>query len=80
MSVERAKTIEWDGNVLSGWITIEGKPTKFSADRETIHQHAPGWNDALTWEIDRHREEIFDKLMPFFKAQHHARGPKTKSK
>ena len=66
MSVERAKTVEWDGNALSGWITIEGRPVKVSADRETIHQHAPGWNDALTWEIQRFREEIFDKLLPYF--------------
>jgi hypothetical protein len=70
MSVERAKTIEWDGNVLSGWITINGKLLKVSADRDTIHQHAAGWNDALTWEIDRHREAIFDRLMPFFTALH----------
>ena len=70
MSIERTQTIEWDGNVLSGWITIDGKLIKVSADRDTIHQHAAGWNDALTWEIDRHRELIFDKLMPFFRAQH----------
>jgi hypothetical protein len=69
MSVERAKTIEWDGTILTGWITVDGKPVKVSADRETIHQHAPGWNDALTWEIERHREEIFEKLVPFFRSQ-----------
>jgi hypothetical protein len=34
MSVERAKTIEWDGNVLSGWITINGK--LFSAGRPPL--------------------------------------------
>jgi hypothetical protein len=66
MSVERARTVEWDGKALSGWITIEGRPVKVSADRETIHQHAPGWNDALTWEIQRFGEEIFDKLRPYF--------------
>ena len=66
MSVERAKTVKWDGNALSGWITIEGRSVKVSADRETIHQHARGWNDALSWEIQRFREEIFDKLTPYF--------------
>jgi hypothetical protein len=70
MSTERAKTIEWDGKALTGWITLDGTPVKVSATREIIHQHAPGWNDALTWEIERHREEIFDKLTPFFQAQH----------
>lgn len=66
MSVERVGMIEWDGNVLTGWVTIKGEPIKVSADRNTIHTHAPGWTDALTWEIDRHREEIFSKLLPFF--------------
>ena len=64
--VDRKNTIEWDGNELSGWIMIGGVPTKVSADRLTIHAHAPGFNDALTWEIDRHRVEIFEKLSPFF--------------
>ena len=66
MSVDRKNTIEWDGNELSGWITINGVPTKVSADRDAIHAHAPGFNDALTREIDRHRVEIFEKLVPFF--------------
>ena len=66
MSVDRNRTIEWDGSELSGWIMIDGAPTKVSADRVTIHAHAPGFNDALTWEINRHRVEIFEKLSPFF--------------
>jgi hypothetical protein len=70
MSMERVRAIEWDGRILTGWITVDDKPVKVLADRETIHQYASGWNDALTWEIERHREEIFDKLAPFFKLQH----------
>jgi len=69
MSVDRKTTIEWDGNELSGWITINGAPTKVSADRDTIHAHAPGFNDALTREINRHRVEIFEKLIPFFQSR-----------
>lgn len=69
MSVEREKDIEWDGTILRGWVTVDGKPVKVSADRKTIHEHAPGWNDALTWEIERHRDEIFEKLAPFFSEQ-----------
>ena len=42
MSAEHARAVEWDGKVLSGWITVDGKPLKVSVDRETIHQHAPG--------------------------------------
>jgi hypothetical protein len=66
MSVDRTNSIQWDGNELSGWIVINGNHTKVSADRDTIHAHAPGFNDALTWEISRHRVEIFEKLAPFF--------------
>ena len=66
MSIDYRQTIEWNGNALSGWVIVNGAPTKFSADRETIHAHAPGFNDALTWEIDRHRAEIFEKLLPYF--------------
>jgi hypothetical protein len=66
---DRKNTIEWDGNELSGWITIGGAPTNVSADRDTIHAHAPGFNDALTWEIDRHRVGIFEKLSPFFRSR-----------
>lgn len=66
MSVDRTNTIEWNGNELSGWIMINGAPTKVSADRDTIHTHAEGFSDALSWEINRHRVEIFEKLVPFF--------------
>lgn len=69
MSIDRTRTVEWDGNTLTGWIMVEGSPTKVAADREAIHKHAPGFSDALTWEIDRFREEIFDKLLPFFRVQ-----------
>jgi hypothetical protein len=55
MSVDRTNTIEWNGNELSGWIMINGAPTKVSADRDTIHTHAKGFSDALSWEINRHR-------------------------
>ena len=69
MSINRTQTIEWDGNALSGWVNFDGTPTKVSADRETIHAYVPGYGDALTWEIDRHRVEIFEKLLPLFKQQ-----------
>ncbi len=69
MSIDRTQTIEWDGKELSGWVIINGAPTKVTADRETIHTHAAGFNDALTREIDRHRSEIFEKLLPYFQRQ-----------
>ena len=69
MSIDRTRTIEWDGKTLSGWVVIEGTPTKVTADRGTIHAHAPGFSDAITREIDQHRGEIFEKLLPFFRRQ-----------
>lgn len=66
MSVGCSRAIEWDGRVLSGVVTVNGVPTKVIADRATVHAHAAGFSDALTWEIDRFRSEIFEKLMPFF--------------
>jgi hypothetical protein len=36
-------------------------PTKVRVRRQIIHSHAPSFNDALTWEIERHRAEIFEK-------------------
>jgi hypothetical protein len=42
MSDVRHASVEWDGNVLSGWLTIDGVPTKVTADRDAIHQNAAG--------------------------------------
>ncbi|WP_234681008.1 hypothetical protein [Bradyrhizobium monzae] len=62
MSISHTQTTEWDGEALSGWANPGGTPTKVQA-------HAPGFSDALTWEIGRHRHEILEKLLPFFKQQ-----------
>jgi hypothetical protein len=58
--------VEWDGTFLTGWIKINGIPTRVSASREMIHGYAGAYRDVLTWEIDLHRNEIFEKLIPFF--------------
>jgi hypothetical protein len=68
MSDEQIRAVEWNGNTLIGWITINGVPTRVTADKDTIHRYAPGFNDALTWEIKGHAAEIFQKLKPFFLA------------
>lgn len=66
MSTDCGRAIEWDGKVLTGWVVVNGVATKVTADRATIHACAAGFSDALTWEIDRFRTEILEKLMPFF--------------
>ena len=68
MSSEEIHSVEWDGNALIGWITINGVAARVIADRDTIHRHAPGFDDALTWEIKSHAAEIFEKMKPFFLA------------
>jgi hypothetical protein len=54
--------VEWDGEALVGWVSVDGVAMKVRADRDMIHAQAPGFNDAVTWEIERHRAEIFEKL------------------
>ena len=66
MSGEKIGVAEWNGLALTGWITIDGVPTRVTADRDTIHRYAPGYDDALTWEIKAHATEILEKMKPFF--------------
>ena len=58
------RAVEWDGEALTGWVIINNRPTKVRATIDMIHDHAPGFNDAVVWEIQRYRNEIFDKLVP----------------
>jgi hypothetical protein len=64
MLLERDRLVEWDGEALTGWITINGVPTKVRASREMIHRDAGVYSDAVSWEIERHRVEIFQRLVP----------------
>lgn len=68
MMSEQITGVEWDGNALVGWVMINGASTKVLVDRDTIHRHAPGFNDALTREIKRHGAEILERMMPFLRA------------
>ncbi|MBH5371124.1 hypothetical protein [Bradyrhizobium glycinis] len=65
---EEISEVEWNGNALVGWVTINGAPIKVVLDRNTIHRHAPGFDDALTWEIKRHGAAIVERMMPFLRA------------
>ena len=44
MSIDRARTIEWDGKVLSGWVAADGTPANAGHDR--VGTLAAGFNDA----------------------------------
>ncbi|MBM7481743.1 hypothetical protein ABIB75_005247 [Bradyrhizobium sp. GM2.2] len=69
MSVGYGRAVEWDGKILTGSVVVNGVTTKVTADRAIIHAYAAGFSDALSWEIDRFRIEIFEKLMPFLLRQ-----------
>jgi hypothetical protein len=58
----------WTGDNLVGWLSIDGALTKVTASRDAIHRHAPGYNDAISWELERFSADIFEKLKPYFLA------------
>ena len=47
-------------------IDINDEQIRLEATREMIDRFAVGFNDALTWVIDKHADEIFQKLRGFF--------------
>jgi hypothetical protein len=51
---------------LVGWLSIGGKRSRVGATVDIIRQHAAGFNAAVTYEIKRHKQEMFEKLLPCF--------------
>lgn len=63
MSVEFEPEIEWDGKSLSRWAVIKGNRIHIRLSREMIHS-IPIYNDAIGWEIERYKADIFERLKP----------------
>jgi hypothetical protein len=63
MNVEFEPEIEWDGQFLSRWAIVEGKRTQVRVPREMING-LPMYNDAIEREIQRDKEDIFERLKP----------------
>jgi hypothetical protein len=63
MSVQIESEIHWDGQTLVGWVMIDGRRTMLCATREMIHALSI-YNDALGWEIERFKRDIFERPMP----------------
>jgi hypothetical protein len=61
MKLEFESDIQWDGTTLSRWAVIDGQRIQLNASREMIHR-LPLYNDAVSWEIERHKNDIFDRL------------------
>ena len=62
MSENFVREVIWDGEALIGWALVQGRPTKLRFPRAEIHDCLPMYNDAVEWEIERHRVEIFKQL------------------
>lgn len=63
MSVEFEPEIEWDGTSLSRWAVSRGNRIHIRLPREMIHS-IPIYNDAIGWEIERYKADIFERLKP----------------
>jgi hypothetical protein len=61
-----ANSAYWNGREIQGKLLIGGVETHVAADRDMIHSFAPGYSDALTWEIERFAEDILDRMKPYF--------------
>ena len=59
----------WNGTHVVGRIKLNGIERGVAVDRDTVHRHAPGYSDAITWELDRFAQEILEKLTPYFEAK-----------
>lgn len=64
MSHVKHESVVWTGEVLTGCIMLNGVRATITATRDMIHRHVPGFNDAVSWEIEKHRVEIFEQLAP----------------
>ena len=63
MNVEFEPEIEWDGQFLLRWAIVDGKRTQVRVSCEMIHG-LPMYNDAIEREIQRDKEDIFERLKP----------------
>jgi hypothetical protein len=61
VGVKFESDIRWDGESLSRWANVNGKRTELRASRDMIHGIAQ-YNDAVGWEIERHKVDIFQRL------------------
>ena len=55
------ESIVWDGTSLSTIVAIDNRRVTCVIPRETIHT-LPVYGDALGWEIDRHKLDIFERV------------------
>ena len=55
------ESIIWDGKCLSAVIAVDNRRVTCTIPHETVHA-IPFYSDALGWEIDRHKADIFERV------------------
>jgi hypothetical protein len=62
MSLE-IESIVWDGQQLIAVLRTEDARMTYTVQRDIIHT-IPIYNDAVGWEIDRYKADIFRRVQP----------------
>jgi hypothetical protein len=75
MSLE-IESIVWDGQEIIAVLRTEGARVTYTVPRDIIHT-IPIYNDAVSWEIDRYKSDIFQRLQPLLELVP-ARNPEKK--
>ena len=57
------ESIIWNGKALTAIVERTGRRVTGFIERDAIHM-LPMYNDAVEWEIERHKIDIFDRLKP----------------
>jgi len=55
------ESIVWDGASLSAIIAIENRRVTCTIPRDAVNA-VPLYGDAISWEIDRHKIDIFERV------------------
>lgn len=59
--------------MLSGWFVLESRRLHLKAPRALIHMISI-YNDAVEWEIERYKEDIFERLAPILLERYEIRS------
>jgi hypothetical protein len=71
------ESIVWDGTSLSTIVAIGNRRVTCFIPRETVHALSV-YGDAVGWEIDRHKLDIFERLKATL--QHKLQGGSAQSR
>ena len=60
-------TLKWDPDTqtITGWAEIRGERVFICVPREMIHSKLPIYNDAIERELEKFKNDIVERLMPY---------------